>query len=158
MFRVLEATVAYATLICTFYYYYYYYLQKCNVDLSWWLTLATHRMKKPITFYWCVFIISFILDFWFLLIVDFYFFYSFYSKHFLWYLSTDIFKTFPRCGWELQSRMQIKVTVIHSIATTNWQHSRAAVEHCRYVSGTKLAHDRAAARKAQFPVNQHTHT
>ena len=24
MFRVLEATVAYATLICTFYYYYYY--------------------------------------------------------------------------------------------------------------------------------------
>ena len=25
MYRVLEATVAYATLICTFYYYYYYY-------------------------------------------------------------------------------------------------------------------------------------
>jgi len=25
VFRVLEATVAYATLICTFYYYYYYY-------------------------------------------------------------------------------------------------------------------------------------
>ena len=24
-YRVLEATVAYATLICTFYYYYYYY-------------------------------------------------------------------------------------------------------------------------------------
>ena len=27
MYRVLEATVAYATLICTFYYYYYYYCQ-----------------------------------------------------------------------------------------------------------------------------------
>jgi len=25
VYRVLEATVAYATLICTFYYYYYYY-------------------------------------------------------------------------------------------------------------------------------------
>ena len=28
MYRVLEATVAYATLICTFYYYYYYYYEK----------------------------------------------------------------------------------------------------------------------------------
>ena len=30
MYRVLEATVAYATLICTFYYYYYYYYRTGN--------------------------------------------------------------------------------------------------------------------------------
>ena len=30
MYRVLEATVAYATLICTFYYYYYYYYFSVN--------------------------------------------------------------------------------------------------------------------------------
>ena len=32
VYRVLEATVAYATLICTFYYYYYYYYCLTSLD------------------------------------------------------------------------------------------------------------------------------
>jgi len=39
VYRVLKATVAYATLISTFYYYYYYYyyyvVQSCTLTQSW---------------------------------------------------------------------------------------------------------------------------
>jgi len=39
--RVLEATVAYATLICTFYYYYYYYYQRIGRLVG----LTTDRLR-----------------------------------------------------------------------------------------------------------------
>jgi len=45
VFRVLEGTVAYATLICTFYYYYYYY---SNAGFIIHMHREQHSTDKPV--------------------------------------------------------------------------------------------------------------